>query len=110
VVKGSHHCLEEAEKSGCRSINLRPLLKPLVKFLIMRSCFLSVLTVLSSVMGQSLLECLQAHPGIDCKPAMDLFILLDSSDSVGHTAFEQANDAIIDLVFRFDTVPTNVEL
>ncbi|CAF0997801.1 unnamed protein product [Adineta steineri] len=77
----------------------------------MRLCFyLWAFALLSAVNANSLLELLQERSESDCKTIMDLFIILDSSGSVGTAAFEQAKSALVDLVSQLHIGPKKVQV
>jgi uncharacterized protein YegL len=50
------------------------------------------------------------HDESDCKTIMDLFIVLDSSGSIGAGAFEQAKSALVDLVSMLQIGPKKVQV
>jgi uncharacterized protein YegL len=68
------------------------------------------LALLSAVNAQNLLERLQERSENNCKTLMDLFIVLDSSGSVGPAAFEQAKSALVDLVSMLQIGPKKVQV
>ncbi|CAF0997733.1 unnamed protein product [Adineta steineri] len=77
----------------------------------MRLCFyLWAFVLLSAVSANSLLELLQERSESDCKTIMDLFIVLDSSGSIGAPAFEQAKSALVDLVSMLQIGPKKVQV
>jgi len=76
----------------------------------MRLVYILTLALLSSVNAQNLLERLQERSESDCKTLMDLFIVLDSSGSVGPVAFEEAKSALVDLVSMLQIGPKKVQV
>jgi uncharacterized protein YegL len=68
------------------------------------------LALLSAVAASNLLERSQERDESNCKTIMDLFIVLDSSGSIGPVAFEQAKSALVDLVSRLQIGPKKVQV
>ena len=76
----------------------------------MRFIYFVVLALFSVVDAEPLSEDLRVPAENDCKTIMDLFIVLDSSGSVGPTPFEQAKSALVDMVSRLDIGPKKVQV
>jgi uncharacterized protein YegL len=76
----------------------------------MRLTFLSILILVSTATAANLLDSLQLRDESNCKTIMDLFIVLDSSGSIGPVAFEQAKAALVDLVSRLQIGPKKVQV
>ena len=76
----------------------------------MRLFYLFVLALVSAVTAETLLERLQERSENDCRTIMDLFIVLDSSGSIGSAGFEQAKSALVDLVSMLQIGPKKVQV
>ena len=76
----------------------------------MRLFSLFCLVVLSAVSAENLLSRLVEREESNCKTIMDLFVVLDSSGSIGASNFEQAKSALIDLVSQLQIGPKRVQV
>ena len=75
-------------------------------------CFIYfvALALFSAVNAASLRELLRAPAENSCHAVMDLFIVLDSSGSIGAPAFEQAKSALVDMVSKLQVGPKKVQV
>lgn len=77
----------------------------------MRLSIVGLFFILTPVVaGQDLLQYLSSPAENNCNTLMDLFIVLDSSGSIGAVAFEQAKNALADLVSRLQIAPKKVQV
>ena len=76
----------------------------------MRVLCLVLLVVVSAVSSKSLLEQIEERAENNCKTIMDLFIILDSSGSIGSAAFENAKKALIEMVSMLQIGPKKVQV
>lgn len=63
-----------------------------------------------AVNAETILPQSQVRSENNCKTIMDLFIVLDSSGSIGTMAFEQAKDALVELVSQLQIGPKKVQV
>lgn len=76
----------------------------------MRFFGLILFGVLSLVAANPLEDVLQLRDESNCRTLMDLFLILDSSGSIGSVAFGQAKSALIDLVSKLQIAPKKVQV
>lgn len=76
----------------------------------MRFDYLFVFVFISGITANPLEDALQLRDESNCRTLMDLFIVLDSSGSIGAIAFEQAKSALVDLVSKLQIGPKKVQV
>ncbi|UJR08200.1 hypothetical protein I4U23_012473 [Adineta vaga] len=76
----------------------------------MRPFYLVFVAILSAAAAESLLEHIEKRSESNCRTIMDLFIVLDSSGSIGSAAFERAKVALVDLVSMLQIGPKKVQV
>jgi uncharacterized protein YegL len=76
----------------------------------MRFIFLPILVLFSAANAANFLETIQLRDESNCRTIMDLFIVLDSSGSIGTVEFERAKTALVDLVSKLQIGPKKVQV
>ncbi|UJR32456.1 hypothetical protein I4U23_019918 [Adineta vaga] len=72
--------------------------------------FLSIFTILSALAAVWLLEGLRTPSESNCDTIIDLFVVLDSSGSIGVNALEEAKNALVNLVSMLDIGPKKAQV
>lgn len=76
----------------------------------MRFIYFVVVALFSTANAASLQEIFRAPAENNCQTIMDLFIVLDSSGSIGAPAFEQAKNSLVDMVSKLQVGPKKVQI
>ncbi|CAF3908204.1 unnamed protein product [Rotaria sp. Silwood1] len=75
----------------------------------MRIVYVCIVALLAASTAGNLLKRLQERSENNCKTIMDLFIVLDSSGSIGSASFEYAKSALVELVSMLQIGPKKVQ-
>ncbi|CAF2839011.1 unnamed protein product [Rotaria sp. Silwood2] len=76
----------------------------------MRLLCVLIVTLLAALAAGNLLGRLKERAENNCKTIMDLFIVLDSSGSIGSASFERAKSALVELVSMLQIGPKKVQV